>query len=150
MNNTRSICIRLASDIVDVSREPDKTFSDQVTAALMRYKITYSKLHETLPNITPDVFKSVIDEIFCDGQINWGRIVCVYTLIAHNSVKNKSELGCIIADKVAPWIDENGGWDAFIENNANDDVDSFWAFLKKSRLVQFVLTMTAATMWLYY
>lgn len=147
MNDTRSICIRLASDIIDASQEPDKTFSEQVSTELMRYKILYSKLHDLVPNITPEIFKSVIDETFCDGQINWGRIISVYALIADDSVKNKSELGCIIADKVAPWIDESGGWDAFIGINANDD--SFWTFLKRSRLVKFVLTMTAA-MWLYY
>jgi hypothetical protein len=45
------------------------------------FKGMVNKLKITETNAFP-TFVSVVDEIFEDGQINWGRIVTVYTFAA--------------------------------------------------------------------
>ncbi|GAB1597334.1 anti-apoptotic protein NR13-like [Argonauta hians] len=70
-------------------------------------------------------FTCVADEIFEDGQINWGRVVAVYafatqlTLYCHRQQKqemcNQIALftGRYVGNKLGKWIIEAGGWDSF-------------------------------------
>ena len=65
-------------------------------------------------------FVNVADEIFDDGQINWGRIVAVYAfasrLAARETEKNDFPkkislfVGKYVANKLGKWILDNGGW----------------------------------------
>jgi hypothetical protein len=68
-------------------------------------------------------FTSVFEEIFIDGQVNWGRVVAVYAFgsrLGDYSVKNGMSpefvdkiagfVGDYVASKLGHWIDENGGW----------------------------------------
>jgi len=85
-------------------------------------------------------FVIVADEIFDDGQVNWGRIVAVYAFAARlaryyvdsNSDSAKSDeqtrkklanykekialfVGKYVANKLGQWILDHGGWDAFVD-----------------------------------
>uniref|UniRef100_A0A0B7ADA3 Bcl-2 Bcl-2 homology region 1-3 domain-containing protein n=1 Tax=Arion vulgaris TaxID=1028688 RepID=A0A0B7ADA3_9EUPU len=88
-------------------------------------------------------FVIVADEIFDDGQVNWGRIVAVYAFAArlakynsnnsdniYNNTLNDQEsgpksithqekialfVGKYVANKLGQWILDHGGWDAFVE-----------------------------------
>jgi len=88
-------------------------------------------------------FVIVADEIFDDGQVNWGRIVAVYAFAARlakyyvdiNTQNSSSSdsisrndsgfvsyqekialfAGKYVANKLGQWILEHGGWDAFVE-----------------------------------
>ncbi|CAH1795762.1 unnamed protein product, partial [Owenia fusiformis] len=85
-------------------------------------------------------FVNVADEIFEDGQVNWGRVVTVYTFgarIAKHCTENDmteftpkiSEfMGRYVAVRLGKWINENGGWDAFSEYfpDENDVENKVW------------------------
>lgn len=65
-------------------------------------------------------FVNVADEIFDDGQINWGRIVAVYAFASRLATRDteKSDfpkkislfVGKYVANKLGKWILDNGGW----------------------------------------
>lgn len=66
-------------------------------------------------------FVSVADAIFEDGQINWGRVVAVYTFAARLALHCRSTspdcderialyAGKYVASKLGRWILDNGGW----------------------------------------
>ena len=65
-------------------------------------------------------FVNVADEIFDDGQINWGRIVAVYAFAARLAARNADRsdfskkialfVGKYVANKLGKWILDNGGW----------------------------------------
>ncbi|XP_071095003.1 anti-apoptotic protein NR13-like [Haliotis cracherodii] len=73
-------------------------------------------------------FVNIADEIFDDGQINWGRIVAVYAFAlrlaahfrdvqGHGDFPDKIALyvGKYVANKLGKWILDHGGWEAFAE-----------------------------------
>jgi len=66
-------------------------------------------------------FINVADEIFEDGQINWGRIIVVYAfaarLTSHFRKNNTNQdekvalyVGKYVGNKLGRWILDNGGW----------------------------------------
>ena len=65
-------------------------------------------------------FAHVADEIFDDGQINWGRIVAVYAFAARLAARETGKndfpkkislfVGKYVANKLGKWILDNGGW----------------------------------------
>lgn len=80
-----------------------------------------------LDNSNPfQTFVNVADEIFDDGQINWGRIVAVYAFAARLAARESEKksdfpkkialfVGKYVANKLGKWILDNGGWEAFAE-----------------------------------
>ena len=65
-------------------------------------------------------FTTICDEIFYDNMICWGRVVAVYALgvdivkcLPNCDKGMEIAIGKYVADKLSPWIDKNGGWDAF-------------------------------------
>lgn len=75
------------------------------------------------------IFVLVVDEIFEDGIINWGRIVVVYIFVLWLVVyckKYNFELeerivfyvGKYVVSKLGKWILDNGGW-VSIDLNVN-------------------------------
>lgn len=72
-------------------------------------------------------FACVADEIFEDGQINWGRVVAVYTFAARladsfiedqkpeAAKKIATYTGRYVGKKLGKWIIDNGGWDGFAD-----------------------------------
>ena len=102
-----------------------KTMRRTVSEISDRHEILFSSMVKKL-DINRDnfeqIFNSVVDDIFSDGQINWGRIVTVYALggkiaqfFAENSMDDCMEplaqtVGHYVAVTLGEWIHENGGW----------------------------------------
>ncbi|RUS74588.1 hypothetical protein EGW08_017648, partial [Elysia chlorotica] len=104
----------------------------------MVFKGMVNRLKPTQNN-SFQTFVIVADEIFDDGQVNWGRIVAVYTFAARlakfhrdSSSSNESSpidmkgkvtyeekialfVGKYVASKLGQWVLDHGGWDAFVE-----------------------------------
>ncbi len=69
-----------------------------------------------------DIFMNVANEMFRDGQINWGRLATVYALAGRmakycaekNMVKYVDKIaeftGEYVSEKFARWIHSEGGW----------------------------------------
>lgn len=125
-------CSTLRRTVKELSDRHDLVFKGMV-----------SRLKPDETNAFP-TFVIVADEIFDDGQVNWGRIVAVYAFAARlakyyidNNKKDQSEtdkindsyssksiqyqkkialfVGKYVANKLGKWILDNGGWDAFVE-----------------------------------
>lgn len=70
-------------------------------------------------------FVNVADEIFDDGQINWGRIVAVYAFAARLAARGAEKndfpkkislfVGKYVANKLGKWILDNGGWVSVVQ-----------------------------------
>ncbi|KAJ8267964.1 hypothetical protein COCON_G00131360 [Conger conger] len=83
------------------------------------------QLHFT-PNTAQRRFASVIEELFRDG-VNWGRIVAFFEFGGTMCVESMNREMTAQVDNIASWmteylngplhnwIQENGGWDAFVE-----------------------------------
>ncbi|XP_072270379.1 bcl-2-like protein 1 [Pyxicephalus adspersus] len=100
----------------------------------LRYRRAFSDLACQL-HITPDTayqsFEQVVQELFRDG-INWGRIVAFFSfggaLCYESSDKEMEELlpriiqwmTTYLDSTLQPWIQENGGWEAFVSLYGND------------------------------
>ncbi|XP_050402208.1 bcl-2-like protein 2 [Patella vulgata] len=112
---TNRYCKTMRRTVKELSERHDLSFKGMVNKL---------KVEETSPFQT---FVSVADEIFDDGQINWGRIVAVYAFAARLSKycreKDLNEfpakvslfVGKYVGSKLGKWILDNGGWDAFAE-----------------------------------
>ncbi|XP_069319917.1 bcl-2-like protein 1 isoform X1 [Eulemur rufifrons] len=84
-----------------------------------------SELHVT-PETAFPIFEQVVEELFSD-DINWGRIVALFSFGGALCVESKdkemqlltSEIAiwmvAYLNDNIEPWIQENGGWDAFVK-----------------------------------
>jgi hypothetical protein len=83
-----------------------------------------SKLDVNMDNISLTL-NNVVEELFRDGAINWGRIVSVYAFtgrLAHhlvlqnntnteNVIRKVSETcGLVVETKLKDWIEKQGGW----------------------------------------
>ena len=99
----------------------------------MVFKGMVNRLKPTESN-SFQTFVIVADEIFDDGQVNWGRIVAVYTFAARlakfhrdSSTSNESSPTCnkgqitfeekialfvgkYVASKLGQWVADHGGW----------------------------------------
>jgi hypothetical protein len=102
-----------------------------------RHEIIFESIIRKLPlivngsHLQSDVcyrtFSGVVDELFADGQYNWGRIVTVFAFtgwLARSGARQggfdagtwsetvSSVAGSYIAEKLSAWICQQGGWDA--------------------------------------
>lgn len=152
----RQIAMDLSHDIVyHVTRLRKVKPSSKHSATLRRTVLEMSEKHEILFNgimkklqITSESayihFYNVANEIFKDGQTNWGRIVTVYAFGAriakHLTEQHREEqislkkriekvadfVGKYVADKLGPWITQQGGWDSFDEHFAEQpNIENF-------------------------
>jgi hypothetical protein len=73
------------------------------------------------------VMSNIIDDVFFDGKVNWGRIATVYAFSSFivNSLKNNpikeneletlsSSIGKQVGNKCGTWIVKQGGWIKFV------------------------------------
>nr|2O2M_A Chain A, Apoptosis regulator Bcl-X [Homo sapiens]2O2N_A Chain A, Apoptosis regulator Bcl-X [Homo sapiens] len=95
----------------------------------LRYRRAFSDLTSQL-HITPGTayqsFEQVVNELFRDG-VNWGRIVAFFSFggaLCVESVDKEMQvlvsriaawMATYLNDHLEPWIQENGGWDTFVE-----------------------------------
>ena len=83
-----------------------------------------NKLHITSDNVAL-TFHNVVNELFRDGSVNWGRVVSVYAFagrLAKHLVMHKENdtvevihtvsgiCGSIVAHELKDWIEKQGGW----------------------------------------
>lgn len=92
-------------------------YPDLFETACTKLGLTPSTAHTTL--------NSVAKEIFQGGNVNWGRIVALFTfggVVAHHFVETgqiemvhlvAQWIPDFIADNLLSWIRENGGWVSF-------------------------------------
>ena len=125
-----------------------KTIRRTVKEMSDRHDIVYNGMVNRLrpdENNTFQIFVIVSDEIFADGQVNWGRIVAVYAFGArlakyytdNNIIESEriigvnndpasshsmsyqkkiaSFVGKYVANKLGKWVLDHGGWDAFVK-----------------------------------
>nr|7WJH_A Chain A, Bcl-2-like protein 1 [Mus musculus] len=95
----------------------------------LRYRRAFSDLTSQL-HITPGTayqsFEQVVNELFRDG-VNWGRIVAFFSFggaLCVESVDKEMQvlvsriaswMATYLNDHLEPWIQENGGWDTFVD-----------------------------------
>ncbi|KAJ7412882.1 Bcl-2-like protein 1 [Pitangus sulphuratus] len=125
-----------AADVRQALREAGDEFE-------LRYRRAFSDLTSQL-HITPGTayqsFEQVVNELFRDG-VNWGRIVaffsfggalCVESVDKEMRVLVKrivSWMTTYLTDHLDPWIQENGGWTALVnETNETSESLKFWVF----------------------
>nr|XP_060630701.1 apoptosis regulator Bcl-2 [Anolis sagrei ordinatus] len=112
-----------------------------------RYRRDFAQMSGQL-HLTPSTarsrFVAVVEELFQDG-VNWGRIVAFFEFGGLLCVESVSREMSPLVDNIAVWmteylnqylhnwIQENGGWDAFVElysNNMRPLFDFSWLPLK--------------------
>ncbi|XP_071616163.1 bcl-2-like protein 1 [Heliangelus exortis] len=100
----------------------------------LRYRRAFSdltsQLHITLGTAYQS-FEQVVNELFRDG-VNWGRIVAFFSFggaLCVESVDKEmrvlvgrivSWMTTYLTDHLDPWIQENGGWERFVDLYGND------------------------------
>uniref|UniRef100_A0A8D0HVA8 Bcl-2-like protein 1 n=1 Tax=Sphenodon punctatus TaxID=8508 RepID=A0A8D0HVA8_SPHPU len=100
----------------------------------LRYRRAFSDLTSQL-HITPvtayQSFEQVVNELFRDG-VNWGRIVAFFSFggaLCVESVDKEMQglvgrivtwMATYLTDHLDPWIQENGGWERFVDLYGND------------------------------
>ncbi|NXL85650.1 B2CL1 protein, partial [Alectura lathami] len=116
-----------AADVRQALREAGDEFE-------LRYRRAFSDLTSQL-HITPGTayqsFEQVVNELFRDG-VNWGRIVAFFSFggaLCVESVDKEMRVlvGRIVTwmttyltDHLDPWIQENGGWERFVDLYGNN------------------------------
>ncbi|XP_061446356.1 apoptosis regulator Bcl-2 isoform X2 [Rhineura floridana] len=112
-----------------------------------RYRRDFAEMSEQL-HLTPVTararFVAVIEELFRDG-VNWGRIVAFFEFGGMMCVESVGQEMSPLVDNITVWmteylnrhlhnwIQDNGGWDAFVElysNNMRPLFDFSWLPLK--------------------
>ncbi|KAM6454262.1 apoptosis regulator Bcl-2 isoform 1-T2 [Liasis olivaceus] len=112
-----------------------------------RYRRDFAQMSGQL-HLTPVTarshFMAVVEELFRDG-VNWGRIVAFFEFGGMLCVESVSREMSPLVDSIAEWmteymnrhlhdwIQDNGGWDAFVElysNNIRPLFDLSWLPLK--------------------
>ena len=147
MNRVEQIASELAADITSyvcgVKQSPINKYAPSMRRCagemLIKHQYLFNgmvkKLDINMENITL-IFPTVVENMLEDGAINWGRIVSVYAFAGrlaqhmdsqgnahtqHIVGKVSSVCGSVLADKLADWIEQQGGWDAFLEHFPGED-----------------------------
>lgn len=126
--------IELAYDIVDyfTEKKPSdpinghaKTLRRTIDELSERHGILFNGIMKRLSvgrQSWDDTFTNVADEMFADGQYNWGRVVTLYAFagwLARHCKENRMEdvvpqiatrAGLYASEKVLGWIKSQGGW----------------------------------------
>ncbi|XP_067324379.1 bcl-2-like protein 1 [Anolis sagrei] len=100
----------------------------------LRYRRAFSdltsQLHITLGTAYQS-FEQVVNELFHDG-VNWGRIVAFFSFggaLCVESVDKEMQglvgriaswMTTYLTEHLDPWIQENGGWERFVDVYGND------------------------------
>ena len=104
-----------------------KTLRRTVDQISERHRILFESMVKKLqigePGTSCESFVCVANEMFGDGQINWGRIVTLYAFagwLARYCVESGLEEGWVakigdvtgkyVGEKLGPWVVAQGGW----------------------------------------
>lgn len=100
----------------------------KLTIQVLLKRYTDNPPYESCPYACYVAFRNVCNAVISDGQINWGRIVSIYTLGCLLSDKCTTTtafeprtfavlLGGHISNKLGSWIVDQGGWNTFVDRN---------------------------------
>lgn len=119
--------VEVAEDVLQALLEASEEFE-------LRYRRAFSdltcQLHITLDTAYQS-FEQVVHELFRDG-INWGRIVAFFSFggaLCFESANKEMEvlipriiewMATYLDTALAPWIQTNGGWEAFVSLYGSD------------------------------
>lgn len=136
LDMTKEVAKELANDVIRYFTQTSnrgpcnghaKTVRRTVDELSRRHEILFTSMIRRL-SITEDLddtcqsFVRVMDEMFVDNHYNWGRVITVYTFagwLARHCVQNGmldavdrivESSGCYVANKLADWIQQQGGW----------------------------------------
>lgn len=136
-NTMKLIAKELSSDIIYRLCQPNnkrkapnryaETLRRTVNEMVRKHEIVFNSMVEKLqlePDNIEGIYYNVADEMSSDGQINWGRIVSLYTLGAILSRHITQNIGfdkdfldeaadivaTYVCDKHGRWISDQGGW----------------------------------------
>lgn len=111
------------------------------------YQRDFAEMSQQLyftPSTAERRFASVVEELFRDG-VNWGRIVAFFEFGGTMCVESMNREMTAQVDNIASWmteylngplqnwIQENGGWDAFVELYGHQQESMFlcsWPYIK--------------------
>lgn len=109
----------MAAKLRGLATHMEAEYPDLFETACAKLGFTPSTAHLT--------FNSVAKEIFQAGNVNWGRIVALFTfggVVAHHFVETghiemvqlvTEWIPDFIANNLLTWIRENGGWEGFVK-----------------------------------
>ena len=136
LNFTETVAMTTAQDIVtylacgeENSRPPKtkyeatmrRTVSELITNHRTLFEHYIQKIQDNEATGIDFLF-NVADEIFRDGQHNWGRVAALYAFcgwLAKHDVFSETDqsrqtvgefLGYYVSQKLGAWIEDNGGW----------------------------------------
>ncbi|XP_044310909.1 bcl-2-like protein 1 [Varanus komodoensis] len=127
--------LTILEDLEDGPREDVRqTLREAGDEFELRYRRAFSDLTSQL-HITPGTayqsFEQVVNELFRDG-VNWGRIVAFFSFGGALCVESVDKEMRVLVGRIAswmatyltehldPWIQENGGWERFVDLYGND------------------------------
>ena len=133
LENVRKEAEVIASDVVvNFGSENDKKSPNRYCKTMRKMAQEVSERHDIAlksmvnklnlsDSNTFETFIHVADEIFEDGQVNWGRVIVVYAFAARLTQhlrKSRPEyeekialyVGKYVGNKLGRWIVDNGGW----------------------------------------
>ena len=105
--------------------EPELILSIRVELDKLNQKYTGIADITTTTNFEVNGFVLLLDELF-DDDINWGRILVALSEYVNlqSQLGRDERLSLVLLDrtkiyfekKINPWLEENGGWDGFVES----------------------------------
>lgn len=109
MNSIRSKCISLVcmTDAVTIEEKTLERISKEII--LTTDEIDARLLLDLTDAQKIDIIRNVLNYTFKDGNYNWGRIATA--ILWTRKISKTKEAGDVLADKIASWVEMNGGFD---------------------------------------
>jgi Apoptosis regulator proteins, Bcl-2 family len=100
--------------VVGKNTRYSKTLNRLIEETHATHEILFKSITKKLSPCDAAAIKAVVEEMFTDNIISWGRIVTVYALIYHSMAEiDRCDIADYIADKFSSWIEQQGGWIEF-------------------------------------
>ncbi|XP_029641588.1 bcl-2-like protein 2 isoform X1 [Octopus sinensis] len=128
---------KVAISMRAMADEFEERYHDQFSNMCQQLHITQHTAYCT--------FQAVINELFSDQTINWGRIVALFSFSGALSLQSvEKEMPYLVdnivewahtylTDNLNPWINAHGGWDGFVEfyeSGRDNQTGDIWPSLR--------------------
>ena len=107
--------------------------------------------HVNIPRLSSDLtsINTIIQQLFNDGIINWGRIIIIFIVTATYCIQVKTpnlivqiikQISRFVEIHLSYWIQENGGWTNMIKHFEKNDIFlEFKYFIYTGVITQYLL-----------
>jgi len=115
-DNCRDVCVDIAIAINTGKRcykEPFRTVERMVNKIFHEYEYLNHIPDRIGGPVSLETFTKIVDSMFKDGQINWGKITTAFILMKH--VSDPKACGEYMASRFNPWIKSRGGWNEYVK-----------------------------------